>query len=123
MSNEVLRNATYSTGSSSSSSYNPDDAPTSASIFSSAIDPTALHPLAGLTDKDLDYLLLDDDKISAVDGGQTVLPSRGWTDELCYGTGATYLAGKPPSSLEAVHPKKRCQDRPDREDRIGRKKS
>ncbi|GAA6003775.1 hypothetical protein JCM10207_003592 [Rhodosporidiobolus poonsookiae] len=70
-------------------------APTASSVLGSTpLDPTALHPLAGLVDnKDLDYLLLDDDKLSSVAGGKTVLPSRGWGDELCYGTGSTYLAG------------------------------
>lgn len=95
-SDDILSDARFTTRSSSS---NFDDAPTAASILSgvSSIDPAALHPLAGLVDnKDLDYLLLDDDKISAVAGGKSVLPSRGWGDELCYGTGSTYLAGKLP---------------------------
>lgn len=70
-------------------------APTASSILGGAqLDPASLHPLAGLVDnKDLDYLLLEDDKLSAVAGGKTVLPNRGWGDELCYGTGSTYLAG------------------------------
>lgn len=91
-SNDILDSARFSTRG-GSSRY--DDAPTASSILgSSSIDPASLHPLAGLVDsKDLDYLLLDDDKISAVDGGKSVLPSRGWGDELCYGTGSTYLAG------------------------------
>lgn len=81
--------------SSSSSSFQPD-APTAASVLgaTSSIDPSALHPLAGLVDnKEIDYLLLDDEKLTGVEGGRTVLPSRGWGDELCYGTGSTYLAG------------------------------
>ncbi|GAA5888655.1 hypothetical protein JCM6882_009036 [Rhodosporidiobolus microsporus] len=81
-------------GASSSSPYSA--APTADSVLSglSTADPTSLHPLAGLVDnKDLDYLLLEDDKLSQVAGGKTVLPSRGWGDELCYGTGSTYLAG------------------------------
>ncbi|KAL8287522.1 hypothetical protein RQP46_003380 [Phenoliferia psychrophenolica] len=90
-SNDILDSARFQTRS-SSSRY--DDAPTAASILSNSIDPASLHPLAGLIDsKDLDYLLLDDDKISGVEGGKSVLPSRGWGDELCYGTGSTYLAG------------------------------
>ncbi|GAA5998513.1 protein transporter TIM23 [Rhodotorula paludigena] len=70
-------------------------APNAASILGGApIDASALHPLAGLVDnKELDYLLLEDDKLSSVAGGKTILPSRGWGDELCYGTGSTYLAG------------------------------
>jgi hypothetical protein len=58
----------------------------------SAYDPAKLHPLAGL-DK-MDFLQLDEDKLSDVQGAATVLPSRGWTDDLCIGTGTTYLSGK-----------------------------
>ena len=58
----------------------------------SAYDPAKLHPLAGL-DK-MDFLALDEDKLSDVQGAATVLPSRGWTDDLCIGTGTTYLSGK-----------------------------
>ncbi|GAA5895721.1 protein transporter TIM23 [Sporobolomyces salmoneus] len=70
-------------------------APTANSVLgSAALDPSALHPLAGVVgNKELDYLLLEDDQLSTVAGGKTVLPSRGWGDELCYGTGSTYLAG------------------------------
>lgn len=100
-SNDILGQARFSTSAGSSSSQFGGEAPTAAGIFSAAVDPSALHPLAGLVDnKDLDYLLLDDDKISGVDGGKSVLPSRGWGDELCYGTGSTYLAGE--CSLELV---------------------
>ncbi|GAA6032106.1 hypothetical protein JCM8097_007076 [Rhodosporidiobolus ruineniae] len=81
----------------SSNPYAAAAAPTASSVFSAAgpaLDPTALHPLAGLVDnKELDYLLLQDDQLSQVAGGKTALPSRGWGDELCYGTGSTYLAG------------------------------
>lgn len=103
-SNDILGNARFTTASSASSPNRYDDIPTASSILSASIDPAALHPLAGLVDnKDLDYLLLDDDKISGVEGGKSVLPSRGWGDELCYGTGSTYLAGasSSPSSLAA----------------------
>lgn len=58
-----------------------------------AFDASKLHPLAGL-DKDLEYLDLDDEKLSTIEGtGNGILPSRGWNDDLCYGTGALYLAG------------------------------
>ncbi|KAL7269128.1 Mitochondrial import inner membrane translocase subunit tim23 [Rhizina undulata] len=53
-------------------------------------DATALHPLAGL-DQGLAYLELDDAALSTLPGGQSALPSRGWSDDLCYGTGTTYL--------------------------------
>ena len=81
--------------SSSSSSFAspPIQAPTAFDTFSTAFDPAKLHPLAGLGDK-LDFLQLEEDKLSDVQGGTSVLPSRGWTDDLCVGTGTTYLSGK-----------------------------
>lgn len=57
-----------------------------------AFDPAALHPLAGLNQDTLDYLTLDDSALSDLPGGRSVLPSRGWSDDLCYGTGVTYLS-------------------------------
>lgn len=80
-------------------------APTASSILGGTqLDPASFHPLAGLVDnKDLDYLLLEDDKLSAVAGGKTVLPNRGWGDELCYGTGSTYLAGASHPPFLSVH--------------------
>lgn len=54
-------------------------------------DPSQLHPLAGLNRDSLEYLSLDDSVLT--DPGQSVLPSRGFTDDLCYGTGVTYLSG------------------------------
>lgn len=55
-------------------------------------DPSQLHPLAGLNRESLEYLSLDDSALSDLPG-QSVLPSRGFTDDLCYGTGVTYLSG------------------------------
>ncbi|KAK9442600.1 mitochondrial import inner membrane translocase subunit tim23 [Metarhizium brunneum] len=55
-------------------------------------DPSQLHPLAGLNKDTLEYLTLEDSALSELPGGQSVLPSRGFTDDLCYGTGITYLA-------------------------------
>ncbi|GAA5866367.1 hypothetical protein JCM8547_000755 [Rhodosporidiobolus lusitaniae] len=96
-SDDILGSHRFSSVGQSQSSSSAPYVPTAASVLggaSSPLDPTALHPLAGLVDnKDLDYLLLEDDKLSSVAGGKTVLPSRGWGDELCYGTGSTYLAG------------------------------
>ena len=67
-------------------------------VLARAFDATRLHPLAGINDQgQLDYLLLDDDKLNSLPGAQTALPSRGWTDDLCYGTGTTYLTGMPVS--------------------------
>lgn len=56
-------------------------------------DTSQLHPLAGLNKGDLEYLTLDDGVLSDLAGSQSVLPSRGFTDDLCYGTGITYLSG------------------------------
>lgn len=58
-----------------------------------AFDPSSLHPLAGLNQDTLDYLSLDDSTLSDLPGNRSALPSRGWSDDLCYGTGVTYLAG------------------------------
>lgn len=55
-------------------------------------DPSQLGPLAGLSQDTLEYITLDDSALSDLPGGQSVLPSRGWTDDLCYGTGITYLS-------------------------------
>ena len=68
------------------------DVVTATDVLAGAYDPGKLHPLAGIGDS-LDYLLLDDDKLSSLPGATTALPSRGWSDDLCYGTGTTYLAG------------------------------
>ncbi|TKA66981.1 hypothetical protein B0A49_07155 [Cryomyces minteri] len=57
-----------------------------------AFDPSALHPLAGLNQDTLDYLSLEDSALSDLPGGRSALPSRGWADDLCYGTGVTYLS-------------------------------
>jgi len=56
-------------------------------------DPSQLHPLAGLNRDTLEYISLEDSALSDLPGGQSVIPSRGFTDDLCYGTGITYLAG------------------------------
>jgi mitochondrial import inner membrane translocase subunit TIM23 len=55
-------------------------------------DASQLHPLAGLNQQTLDYLSLDESTLSELPGSQSVLPSRGWSDDLCYGTGSVYLA-------------------------------
>jgi import inner membrane translocase subunit TIM23 len=70
----------------------PTYTPTASDLFTSAYDPAKLHPLAGISDN-LEVLQLDDDKLSDVQGAQGVLPSRGWTDDLCVGTGTTYASG------------------------------
>jgi len=55
-------------------------------------DASKLHPLAGLNQQTLDYLSLDESQLSDLPGGRSALPSRGWSDDLCYGTGVTYLS-------------------------------
>ncbi|KAL1839077.1 hypothetical protein VTJ49DRAFT_1878 [Mycothermus thermophilus] len=60
---------------------------------SSFADPSQLHPLAGLNKDTLEYLTLEDSALSNLPGSQSALPSRGFTDDLCYGTGTVYLAG------------------------------
>ncbi len=54
-------------------------------------DPSQLHPLAGLNQETLDYLTLEESTLSDLPGSRSALPSRGWSDDLCYGTGVTYL--------------------------------
>lgn len=56
------------------------------------LDPSRLHPLAGL-EKGVEYLDLEEEQLSTLEGSQGLIPSRGWTDDLCYGTGAVYLIG------------------------------
>lgn len=55
-------------------------------------DTQRLHPLAGL-DKGIEYLDLEEEKLTTVEGAQGLIPSRNWSDDLCYGTGAVYLLG------------------------------
>ncbi|EPX72038.1 TIM23 translocase complex subunit Tim23 [Schizosaccharomyces octosporus yFS286] len=61
-------------------------------LSQSEFDPAKLHPLAEL-DKPLDYLLIEEDALSALPGDSMAIPSRGWQDDLCYGTGTSYLTG------------------------------
>ncbi|TFY74827.1 hypothetical protein EWM64_g9186 [Hericium alpestre] len=86
---DFLRNASFSRGEQSAP---PPENVTASDLLLGAYDPAKLHPLAGLGDK-LDYLLLDDDKVSELPGSGTAIPSRGWSDDLCYGTGTMYLSG------------------------------
>ncbi|KAH3675972.1 hypothetical protein WICMUC_002268 [Wickerhamomyces mucosus] len=56
------------------------------------LDTSRLHPLAGL-EKGVEYLDLEDESLNSIEGSKSLLPSRGWTDDLCYGTGTVYLLG------------------------------
>lgn len=77
--------------SSSSSPYQVQDVSTL--LNSTALpDPSALHPGAGLNNSTIDYLTLDESALSDLPGAQSALPSRGWSDDLCYGTGITYVS-------------------------------
>lgn len=78
----------------SSPPFDPSSAQGVDSFFNNSAfaDPSTLHPLAGLDKDALDYITLEDSALSDLPGGQSVLPSRGWSDDLCYGTGITYLS-------------------------------
>jgi mitochondrial import inner membrane translocase subunit TIM23 len=77
----------------STSYYDPTVATDASSFLGSASLPDAskLHPLAGLNQQTLDYLTLDESTLSDLPGSRSILPSRGWSDDLCYGTGVVYL--------------------------------
>jgi import inner membrane translocase subunit TIM23 len=74
--------------------YDPNTAADASSFLGSISLPDAskLHPLAGLNQQTLDYLSLDESQLSDLPGSRSLLPSRGWSDDLCYGTGVTYLS-------------------------------
>ncbi|KAI0180442.1 Tim17-domain-containing protein [Hypoxylon sp. FL1284] len=73
--------------------FNPAEAQGVDSFLKSSAfaDPSLLHPLAGLDKEGLEYLSLEDSALSDLPGAQTAIPSRGFSDDLCYGTGITYL--------------------------------
>lgn len=79
---------------STSDHFDPTAAHDVSSFLSSTAipDPSELHPLAGLNRETLDYLTLEDSALNELPGSQSALPSRGWTDDLSYGTGMTYLS-------------------------------
>ncbi|KAI1378261.1 Tim17-domain-containing protein [Hypoxylon crocopeplum] len=74
--------------------FNPQDAQGVDSFLktSAFADPSLLHPLAGLDKEGLEYLSLEDSALSDLPGAQSAIPSRGFSDDLCYGTGITYLS-------------------------------
>jgi len=77
-----------------SASFDPASAQEVSSFLGdvSLPDPSQLHPLAGLDQQTLDYLSLEESALSNLPGSRSALPSRGWSDDLCYGTGITYLS-------------------------------
>ncbi|KAI1169981.1 Tim17/Tim22/Tim23/Pmp24 family-domain-containing protein [Nemania sp. FL0916] len=72
---------------------NPQDAQGVSSFLNSSAfaDPSQLHPLAGLDKDTLEYLSLEESALTDLPGAHTAIPSRGFSDDLCYGTGITYL--------------------------------
>ena len=56
-----------------------------------ALDLSRLHPLAGL-DKGIEYLDLEDDQLTDLENGLSIIAARNWRDNLCYGTGTMYAA-------------------------------
>ncbi|ORX47478.1 Tim17-domain-containing protein [Hesseltinella vesiculosa] len=61
-------------------------------MTSMSYDTTKLQPMA--MQGGVDFLQVEDPQQSANFGGNNgFAPSRGWTDDLCYGTGTAYLAG------------------------------
>ncbi|ODH15378.1 hypothetical protein ACO22_06452 [Paracoccidioides brasiliensis] len=73
--------------------FDPSSAQDASSFLSGPAmpDPSLLHPLAGLNQDTLDYLSLEDSALDDLPGSRSALPSRGWSDDLSYGTGTTYL--------------------------------
>lgn len=93
-SSDTLSSEPTSTFSSTPAQFDPSSALQDASSFlgsASLPDASQLHPLAGLNQETLDYLSLDEGAVSDLPGSRSALPSRGWSDDLCYGTGVTYL--------------------------------
>lgn len=92
---QFLRSASFTRGEGSSSTapYIPDAVTASDLLNGSALDPARLHPMAQIGDT-LDYILLDDAKLNDLPGAGTALPTRGVMDDLCYGTGTTYVSGR-----------------------------
>lgn len=85
--------ASQPTTSYASAPFDPSDAQGVDSFLKSSAfaDPSLLHPLAGLNKESLEYLTLEDSALSDLPGAQSAIPSRGFSDDICYGTGITYL--------------------------------
>ena len=74
--------------------FDPSQVTNVSSIFRTpgTLDASRLHPLAGL-DKGVEYLDLEEEQLNDIEGSRGLIPSRSWTDDLCYGTGTVYLLG------------------------------
>lgn len=86
-----LRNASFKRAPQAVTEQQPDMS-ASDLLSGGTFDVSKLHPMAQISDS-IDYLTLEDDKKNSLPGSETALPSRGWSDDLCYGTGTTYLSG------------------------------
>lgn len=89
-----LNEATPLSDSNSSIDFDISQVPNVSSIIMAPgiFDISKLHPLAGL-DKGIEYLDLEEEQLNTVEGSKGLIPSRSWSDDLCYGTGAIYLMG------------------------------
>lgn len=84
-SDDVLRSSAFSRSTTPGFDI---EAPDAQAILRS-LDASNLHPLAASLNKgELDYLVLDDGRLNQLEGAASVLPSRGWSDELCCACGA-----------------------------------
>lgn len=74
--------------------FDPAQVSDVASIISApgALDTSKLHPLAGL-EKGVEYMDLEDDQLTDLENGLSIIAARNWRDNLCYGTGTMYLLG------------------------------
>lgn len=74
--------------------FDPSEVSDVASIILApgVLDSSKLHPLAGL-DKGIEYLDLEDDQLTDLENGLSLIAARNWRDNLCYGTGTMYLLG------------------------------
>ncbi|KAJ1930694.1 Mitochondrial import inner membrane translocase subunit tim23 [Tieghemiomyces parasiticus] len=80
--------------------------PTTPNVYQQSLDVSNIFATANLNTeraketvlgsdrKAVEYLMLDDQAPNLLPGAQPgALPSRGWSDDLCYGTGALYFLG------------------------------
>jgi import inner membrane translocase subunit TIM23 len=104
--NNIEEEETFAPIYASQEDFNPSDT-VSSFLSNTAYDPSRLHPLAGLGGG-LDYLSLDDDA-GTHSASPGILPSRGWSDDLTYGTGLTYLTGTNCFSIQQPDTNKRSK--------------
>lgn len=89
---DVFRGTSFGAGASSSpSGSSPSSQPDTAqsifggSGFSSGADLSSLHPIAKMSNQELDYIALEDDRLNELEGTKGVLPSRGSFQRLVFG--------------------------------------